>query len=368
MKHFLRALAFLALAFGSNPMHAQDCVDPSLINPDAACPMIWMPVCGCDGVTYGNDCMAVNAGGVTSWTPGECQGGGDCVDPSLINPDAPCPMIWMPVCGCDGVTYGNDCEAVNWGGVTSWTQGECQGGGGECLDLAGVDFGACDMAMGIALVDGACIFVSGCGWLVNGIDYTPNFFQDFASCEVACGLVVGCIDPSLSDPTIDCSPFEVDPVCGCDGFTHINPCFATVVEWNSVITPGPCEGDCFDEDRLDPEMECVVANVPLCGCDGVTYDSPCAAWYHGGVASWTSGPCETNGVGAVSGRASFRLVPNPTRGVTFIQGLQFGESWTCLDAAGRQVAQGSGAEALPGLSPGLYFVRARNEVAILQVQ
>lgn len=51
--------------------------------------------------------------------------GENCIDPSLIDPNAFCPMIWAPVCGCDNVTYSNDCVATTQGGVTSYTEGEC---------------------------------------------------------------------------------------------------------------------------------------------------------------------------------------------------------------------------------------------------
>ena len=55
-----------------------------------------------------------------------------------------------------------------------------------CDDIGGVNFGMCDMYLGVAIIDGFCQAVSGCGWEINGIDYTDAFFASFFDCEESC--------------------------------------------------------------------------------------------------------------------------------------------------------------------------------------
>ena len=51
----------------------KDCVDKSKVkNPNEDCTFLWDPVCGCNNVTYENECLARKAG-VLKWKKGKCQ-------------------------------------------------------------------------------------------------------------------------------------------------------------------------------------------------------------------------------------------------------------------------------------------------------
>tara|TARA_B100000959_G_scaffold271011_2_gene318643 strand:+ start:783 stop:2264 length:1482 start_codon:yes stop_codon:yes gene_type:complete len=56
----------------------------------------------------------------------------------------------------------------------------------ECMDLEGIFFGVCEMFMGYAYINGGCQGVSGCGWNVDGIDYSNDFFNTLGDCEETC--------------------------------------------------------------------------------------------------------------------------------------------------------------------------------------
>ncbi len=101
-----------------------------------------------------------------TWTLGgsigvDVSGPVSCVDPDLIDPSAVCPEIFEPVCGCDGVTYSNACEATNTGGVTAWEDGPC-----IVIEYGGCTYPqACNYDPGAAFEDGSCTFPpESCAW------------------------------------------------------------------------------------------------------------------------------------------------------------------------------------------------------------
>ena len=107
-------------------------------------------------------------------------------------------------------------------------------------------------------------------------------------------------------------PTECDDVtsfvCGCDGRTYQNTCFAEQAGVRLAQT-GAC--GCEVNEDCDPDQFCALANSclnpgscrprpmscqmlpvePVCGCDNVTYETECAA-FEAGVRVSASAPCE----------------------------------------------------------------------------
>jgi hypothetical protein len=165
------------------------CVNSAQIDSTVMCPMVFDPVCGCDGVTYSNSCVAFYLGGVTGWTTGQCGSVNSCINPTQIDSTIVCLTQFDPVCGCDSVTYSNSCVAENYAGVTNWTPGPCSAQiqmADSCSNLAGVNFGLCDQFLGYGIINGICSPISGCGTIVGNIDYSTALVESLESCQMGC--------------------------------------------------------------------------------------------------------------------------------------------------------------------------------------
>ena len=213
-----------------------------------------------------------------------------------------CPDVYDPVCGTDGMTYGNACRA-GCADVQILHEGPCEP---KCDPLP------CDVfcEFGHRVDDNGCPTCEcnpppGCesdeeckeGQVCRQICSLRPCTIDEPDCAPCFGVCVPRPDPCAC-------PEIYQPVCGVDGRTYDNGCFARCAQV-MIRHEGECRDSCRDNaDCSDgtvcfpPTHECqprcaiqCLVYDPVCGTDGVTYGCGEADAHCNGVEVAYDGEC-----------------------------------------------------------------------------
>ncbi len=300
--------------------------------PDV-CAYSYEPVCGCDNVTYVNNCERLRAG-VGLQYHGECGSGepghhprprpdltgytgprppcGGCGPEQVCNMagcgaeavgfcqlrPTTCGSEYNPVCGCNGVTYTNDCHRLRRG-VPLRDYGVCVDAPpwDSPPDLTGY-FGPYPSPCGACGPADVCN-VTGCGR-----DATGYCMRRPPTCGAAFEPVCGCNGRTYHS---DCHrirqgvPFRNFGACSPE--TPVNPWDTLDLTGYFGPYPSPC-GSCGPSDVCNisgcgPDATgycharppvCDSRYEPVCGCNGVTYTNDCQR-LRLGVPFRSYGPC-----------------------------------------------------------------------------